>query len=49
MDNEIIVKGYINNIQDKIEAQGISIEEARERIAEYVPTDDLKELLNEAY
>ena len=48
MDNEKIIKGFVIQIQDKIKAQGISIEEAREKISEYLPTEDLQELLNKA-
>ena len=48
MDNEKIIKGFVIQIQDKIKAQGISIEVARERISEYLPSEDLKELLNKA-
>ena len=48
MDNEKIIKGFVIQIQDKIKAQGITIEEAREKISEYLPSEDLQELLNEA-
>ena len=49
MDNEErIIKGFIIQIQDKIKAQGLSIEEAREKISEYLPSEDFQELLNKA-
>ena len=37
MDNEKIIKGFVIQIQDKIKAQGITIEEAREKISEFCP------------
>ena len=48
MDNEKIIKGFVIQLQDKIKAQGISIEEAREKVSEFLFSEDLNELLNKA-
>ena len=37
MDNEKIIKGFVIQIQDKIKAQGITIEEAEKKYQNICP------------
>lgn len=49
MNKEKIIKGYIDQIQDKVKANKISLEEASERVKEFTFTEEQIEFVNEAY